>query len=724
MADEPASPNANPSPPASAEELAKYLGAKVADLDASRLVPMLCERESTNARILGRQGWLYELKLDGVRIIADKRGDKVALYYRKQRNATENYREIADAIKGLPDTRIILDGEIVAFDEQGRPDFQRLGHRIQTTNKSSRRAAVPVVYVVFDVLAIGPYDVRGFPLEARKEILSRIIPAQGTAGNLLRQHPTFTNGIDLFRLCREHKLEGVVAKRLGTTYKVGERSIDWLKIKCELDAEFVVIGWTEGESTRSRLGALDLGAYEGDRLVFRGRVGSGLNESMIDLLLERLLPNEVPRPVAEGKYSPKPKRHHCKPEMVVSVRYGGFSLDPSGARFLRFPVFRGIRDDVDPKDCTVAPEDGIDLNYVEKGVDYGDMSGGDVRALPDDDRGPDSTDAAPPSLAGAELVGGNPGLSPIRGIERDDDSSPPPPSIILKGAATRARTRRIHVAGGGQAILHDGTTKDEVCTYFEAVAPAVLRHTKDRVCVLKKPDGAFLWPPPKWTPTFVRTVIFKAGDREIRGFLIDSVDAMLFTVAAGAPSIHHVAVDDDHPDIADFVALRIASPTHEARIRGANAVRALAEEIGLPAGVKSAGVHALEVLLGVGKAPVQAIAPLATILARLADDDAGDGVAITAVDHVVTPFAPCPFRRAEEDDEDEAPAAVASIPLEWDSLDKVDLATLTLPNAVTRAALAATTDALDAIHKGITVDVAKAAAKIERLVRARKPTQP
>src|SRR5688572_1769244 len=148
-----------------AEELAQYLGARAADVDGRRIVPMLCEREEAAAEVLGRPGWLFELKLDGVRIIADKHGDRVELFYRKLREATRNYAEIADALRSLSDRRLVLDGEIVAFDEQGRPDFQRLGHRIQTDVKSSRRAAsVPVVYVVFDVLAVGDYDLRSFPL--------------------------------------------------------------------------------------------------------------------------------------------------------------------------------------------------------------------------------------------------------------------------------------------------------------------------------------------------------------------------------------------------------------------------------------------------------------------------------------------------------------------------------------------------------------------------------
>lgn len=119
-------------------------------------------------------------------------------------------------------------------------------------------------------------------------------------------------------------------------------------MKCELDADLVVVGWAEGEGKRARLGALDLGVYAGERLVIRGSVGSGLDEDVIDELLARLAPLEVTKPVAEGKLRYKRGRHYVRPEIVVSVRHMGFSEEG----VLRFPVFRGLRDDLSPRDCT------------------------------------------------------------------------------------------------------------------------------------------------------------------------------------------------------------------------------------------------------------------------------------------------------------------------------------------------------------------------------------
>lgn len=332
-----------------AEALAIQLGAPRGDRDGTKLAPMLCGRDETRERVLSEEGWIFELKLDGVRILADKRRERVSLGYRRGRDATESYPEIADAVGKLAEERVVLDGEVVAFDEHGKPDFQRLGTRIQSRGNVARRAAVsvPVVYVIFDVLVVGDRDVTGLPLEARKAILDELLGETSNAGGRLRLHPTFTSGEDLFRVCRAQQLEGVVAKRLGSTYRPGERAADWVKVKCELDADFVVVGYTGGEGRRSRLGALDLAAYDGGKLAVRGSVGSGLDEDVIDELVDRLIALEVPNPVAEGRARPKRGRRHVRPEIVVSVRYMGMTSDG----LLLHPVFRGVRHDLAPEDC-------------------------------------------------------------------------------------------------------------------------------------------------------------------------------------------------------------------------------------------------------------------------------------------------------------------------------------------------------------------------------------
>lgn len=332
-----------------ARELAIELGAPRGDVEGRRVLPMLCAQDDAGGVILGSRAHVFELKLDGVRIVADKRGDLVRLAYRRLRDATASYPEVARAVASLPADRVVLDGEIVAFDAKGHPDFQLLGRRIQAGGASVARAAaeVPVCYLVFDVLAIEDRDLRRLPLEARRAILEELVPdsARGT----VRLPPTFDDGVALFRTCVENGLEGVVAKRRGSVYRDGDRTTDWVKVKNLVERDLVVVGWTEGEGRRSRLGALDLAAYEDGDLVACGSVGSGLDEDTIDALLPTLRALEVPKPTARGRRTPDRSRRHVRPELVVSVRFMSLSAD----RKVRAPVFRGVRPDARLEDCVL-----------------------------------------------------------------------------------------------------------------------------------------------------------------------------------------------------------------------------------------------------------------------------------------------------------------------------------------------------------------------------------
>jgi bifunctional non-homologous end joining protein LigD len=544
-----------------AGKLAADHGAPVADVDGRTLSPMLCSQDESAARILAQPGWLYELKLDGVRIVADKRGDAVTLSYRKKRDATKSYPEIAAALAALPEPRVVLDGEIVAFDDEGMPDFQRLAQRIHT---EPGKGAVGVVYVVFDVLAIGDRDLRALPLEARKAILARVVP-EGQKG-AVRLHPTFDDGEALFRLCHERDLEGVVAKRAGSKYRPGERSPDGVKVKHEREADFVVVGWTEGEGRRARLGALDLASYEGTELVVRGAVGSGLDERTIDVLLKRLRELEIATPAAAprapGRWSPGKHRRYVKPEIVVSVRYMSFT--PEGV--LRFPVFRGVRADLRPEDCTTRP-----------------------------------------------------------------------------GEPQR------HLTAPTATVLPDGTTKDALCKYYERVAEALLPYVEGRTSILVRSDGP-LWPLPRWTPSWVKTAPAHAGERDVRGVIVDGIETLLFAVEAGGVSLLATPFAEGAPGIADYLVFR-------ADRAAARAVREVTHAIGLEAFPKHAGKGAIDVLVPIGRAPLDVARALAALVARLAAEQAGSPV--VAVESTLAPWAVLV---------EEGRAKVAA-PLAWGDLD-------------------------------------------------------
>ncbi|HEX7671692.1 MAG TPA: non-homologous end-joining DNA ligase, partial [Polyangiaceae bacterium] len=308
------------------EERAAAFGAPEGDVDARKLVPMLC---GTNDGRLDDPERLYELKIDGVRLLAERRGGDVALVYRSQRVMTASYPEVARAVRALSPDRLVLDGEVVAFDGEGRPSFQLLGRRMHLTRPhdvAHAASAVPVTYVVFDILQIGARDLRRLPLLQRKALLAEVVPRRGIVRYLDHLEE---DGRPLEALCVTLGLEGVVSKRMQSPYRAGpERTADWLKIKREREADFVVSGYTEGNGGRSSFGALEVASYVDGRLVLRSRVGSGLTGATIEKLLRELRPLEVPEPTAEGDPMPGGgKRHFVRPEIVVNVGFAGWTED-------------------------------------------------------------------------------------------------------------------------------------------------------------------------------------------------------------------------------------------------------------------------------------------------------------------------------------------------------------------------------------------------------------
>jgi len=343
------------------EAKARSVGAAERELDVSEREPMLCSADGCE---LDDPARLYELKLDGVRILAEKHGQRVQLRYRNGRSATANYPEVARAVRALPFERIVLDGEIVAFDAAGKPSFLRMLPRIQARRPldvERVREQVPVVYLVFDLLQLGALCLTDLPLVDRKRLLLEIVQGKGYLQAL--DHLEGTGSL-LFELCKRESLEGVVAKRLRSKYQFGPlRTDDWVKCKTEREDDFVVIGHSPSRGQKKGLRALCLATYRGDDLVFRGRVGSGLTDRAVRALGDQLRELVQPEYPCVGEIPPSVREAtFVRPEVVVSVRYLGWNENS-----IRFPVFRGVRPDVDPRACTARPTTEIEDELESEG---------------------------------------------------------------------------------------------------------------------------------------------------------------------------------------------------------------------------------------------------------------------------------------------------------------------------------------------------------------------
>ncbi len=295
---------------------------------------------------------LYELKLDGYRIVAHKNKDQVVLHYRNAQNYTSKYPPVAVEISELK-MDVVLDGEVVVFDEQGKPSFD--------LTQKQYKGGYPIFYYVFDIIWIDGYDVTGLALSERKQLLQEL----NIAGDVIRIIETFEDGHALFEQVKEMGLEGVVSKQKDSRYEQGKRSGSWEKTPTEIRQEFVIGGWQESTSGIP-FRTIMFGAYDNANLYYIGHSGSGFKESVIKDIYKRLSKDEIEECpfVNEKDIEIKTKAHWCKPIHVGNFKFSTWTK--SG--MIRKPaIFLGFREDKDPKD--VAREVPADISTTENSTD-------------------------------------------------------------------------------------------------------------------------------------------------------------------------------------------------------------------------------------------------------------------------------------------------------------------------------------------------------------------
>ncbi|MBK7860668.1 MAG: DNA ligase D [Archangiaceae bacterium] len=314
---------------------------------ADDIALQLCEPRET---AFTRDGWFFELKLDGFRLLAAREQGRPRLLLRRGSDATAQFPEIAQALEAVPGPDFVLDGELVIQDQRGHPIFEQLLKR--STLKHPReiealRREKPAVYFAFDLLVLDGRDLRKLPLRERKALLAQVI---GTAGRVRVLDHVEREGEALLAAVEQQGLEGVVAKRADSRY-LGGRSADWLKVAFRPAGDFAVIGWA------ADLGALHLAVSDGQGgWVYAGKVGSGLNARKLKPVLATLERNEVKRPVARGEMTlAEPDDRWTRPELCAEVRYKAW---PAG-RLLREPTFVRFRDDKRATEC--GPPAGVSL---------------------------------------------------------------------------------------------------------------------------------------------------------------------------------------------------------------------------------------------------------------------------------------------------------------------------------------------------------------------------
>jgi bifunctional non-homologous end joining protein LigD len=284
-----------------------------------------------------RPAWVFEEKYDGYRILAYKEAARVTLLSRNGKDRTQTFAAVAQAVKRLPSRTLLLDGEVVAFDRRSVSRFQLL-QNLQS----------PPSYAVFDCLYQDGQDLRGHALIDRRAALEQVVDATAPKrAAIFLSARLSANGLKAYQLAKQKSYEGVVAKDASAPYVEG-RSRYWLKFKVHQEDEFLIVGYTSPAGSRKYFGALLLGAYDGGKLVYVGKVGTGFSRETLAQLYKKCRPLVRAQPPV---IDPPRDRNvtYLAPRLVAQIAYEELTAD----RKLRQPVFLGLRDDKRAQDVAL-----------------------------------------------------------------------------------------------------------------------------------------------------------------------------------------------------------------------------------------------------------------------------------------------------------------------------------------------------------------------------------
>jgi bifunctional non-homologous end joining protein LigD len=587
-------------------------------------------------------GWFFELKLDGYRALG-ARDETARLLSRNGNDLSSCFPEVIRALSALPFNRLLLDGEIVALDEAGRPSFQRLQQRARLRRGLDIRHAMvenPVTYFAFDLLGVGDFDLRALPLSTRKALLRRLLPPAG----VIRFLDHFENdGEVLYEQVQGLGLEGVVAKRAESPYRAG-RSATWLKIRTRSSDDFVVVGFSAPKGSRSGFGALQVAQYVEGRLTYAGRAGSGFTDAQLKEVRGELEASRRAGPACVGPIPKEKGITWVEPRVVCEVEFTEWTDEG----LLRQPVFLRFRDDKRPEECI-----GGEAGKRERGA------------------------------AGEEQ-------NQIEVSEGDEPKGPSPRPVAFTNL---------------QKVFwpDDGYTKGDLIDYYRTISLWMLPYLADRPVVLTRyPDGIagksfFQKDAPGFVPDWIRTerMWSEQAEREIDYFVCDDESSLLYLINMGTIPLHVWASRTAKIDRPDWCVLDLDpkdAPFSDV-ITIAQSLHALCEEIGLPNLVKTSGSSGLHVLIPLGgQCSYEEARSLGELLARLITAELPEISTVTRqvsrrggkvyVDYlqigagrlIVAPFSVRPL-----------PGAPVSMPLRWSEVKpSLDIRSFTIETAPPR----------------------------------------
>jgi bifunctional non-homologous end joining protein LigD len=502
-----------------------------------------------------RPGWLFEIKFDGYRTIAEVQAGRIRLLSRKGLSFNEKFAPIVRALQDFGHDAV-LDGEVVVVDAAGKPDFQLL----QAYPKSGGR----LVYYVFDLLYIDGQDLRSQPLRRRKELLKPLLRG---AGNVIYSDHIEQHGTAFFKSAAAQELEGIVGKRADSVYQGGRRSPDWVKIKTHRRQEAVIAGFTEPRGGRTDLGALVLGVHDGPDLVYIGHAGTGMADQTLAQVRAQLQP--LLRKACPFKKKPKTNAavHWVEPRLVCEVKFREWTSDGQ----MRQPVFVGLRDDKPARSIrrerSLPPAAVISPNHEPKGS----------RSKPRTGR---------------------------HNHEATNMTNDPPAVALKKAHVPFAFTNLDKIF-----FPEDGYTKGDVIAYYQHVSSFMLPHLRDRPLSMNRhPDGihgkSFFQkdvtnrPTPAWVETVDLPTDSSSKNRtKIRYVLCQNEATLLYMAQLGCIEINCWNSRVGKLDRPDYLVIDLdpIDVPFEQVVEAAQGVRQVVEKSGADCFCKTSGKRGMHI---------------------------------------------------------------------------------------------------------------------------------
>lgn len=514
-----------------------------------KVAPMLAA--SIN-EAFNKEGWVYELKLDGYRIIAHWFEKNLVLHSRKLLNYTKYYPSVAEEFKKL-NHNVVLDGEIVAINDEGKPDFDLL-----QVNKGL------IQYYVFDVFWIDGYDTTGLPLSSRKELLKEILPES----NIIKFSAAFSDGVALYNTVKEQGLEGIVAKKEDSIYEPGVRSKNWLKITTDIVKDFVVGAWTESESGNA-FRSLIFGTFENNQLLYVGHVGGGFKDKERELILKRLKKLEVDKSPFLEDVDTETKAHWVRPEMVIAVRFATYTR----AGNIRKPAtFLRVREDKAPSE--VKGEKEFELKEIEE-----------------------SPQKRKENLNEVEIS------SESNWSKIDEEKVTSEGTLNIEGHQVRVTNI--------EKTLWKDVTKASLLQYYGEIASFILPHLKNRPLSLHIKNiaptvsGFYIKDMEGRQPDFADIFSIerkhkKSGKRDVIDYLVCNNEAtLLYVINLGCIDLNPWTARTSYPDHPDYIVIDLDPSDDDFKkvIRAAQAAKEVFEEHKLKSFVKTSGKTGMHLLL-------------------------------------------------------------------------------------------------------------------------------